>query len=74
MLLRHDQILFAQPLAILITEPAVSITLSVLLPVLLPDQELCDALAFEFAMNNGPHRDAALLCGQLWDGWEESML
>ena len=73
-ILAHDQILFAQPLAIVVTEPAVLITLWMLLPVLLPEQELCDTLAFEFAMNNGPTGDAAFLRRQFWGGWEESML
>jgi len=40
----HDQGLFAQPLSIVVTEPTILISLRVLLPVLLPEQELRDTL------------------------------
>jgi hypothetical protein len=70
----HDQILFARPLAIVVTVPVVLITLWILLPVLLPEQELYDTLAFEFAMNNGSTEDAALQCRQFWGRQEELML
>ena len=73
-ILAHDQTLFTQPLMIPITEPAVLIILWMLMPVLLAEQELCDALIFEFTMNNGAVRDVALLCSQIMGGREESML